>query len=64
MSSCFGTAFAQGNLTTSEEFAQIGRTISELQRALANDTFPHLRKDIVLQLSHLQMVHDRLALKL
>ena len=61
---CFGSAFAEGNLTTSEEIAQLGQTISEMQHALANDTFPHLRRDLTHQLSHLQMVHDRLALKI
>ena len=63
MSVCFGTAFASGNKSNSEEFAELRQTISELQRALGDDSFTHLHKDIVHQLAHLQMVHDRLALK-
>jgi hypothetical protein len=59
------TCFAKGNLTTLEEISQLSKDIREAQRALRSGTLSKdVERSVLLQLAHMQAVHDRLALKI
>jgi hypothetical protein len=59
------TCFAKGNMTTLEEITQLSKDIREAQRALRSGTLSKdVERSVLLQLAHMQAVHDRLALKI